>query len=248
MNMTEYADYLVKWLEEQRKTLYQMDGYVIGVSGGIDSAVCLHLAAKTGAPVRAFMLPSKVNQPEDLEAAREVLKSAGETGEVISIQPMYDAVMAGVKDALNPDPERVKVLYGNLMARLRMITLYTIAQSHRAIVIGTDNLAESYTGYFTKFGDGAADVLPLSNLRKEQVYELGRILGVPEVSLTRAPSAGLWQGQTDEDEMGVTYKELDAFLRGEEVSDKVKERIAFWHNRSHHKRIAIPVPEEKPED
>ncbi len=247
MTMCQYADYLVDWLEEQRKHLYKMDAYVLGVSGGIDSAVCAHLLAKTGQPVYAYMLPAAVNSQTDLDDAYAVLDSAGLQGEVISIQPMYDTVMNSVKKALHPDPERIKVLHGNLMARLRMVTLYTIAQSHRAVVIGTDNAAESYTGYFTKFGDGAADVLPLAKLRKEQVYELGQVLGVPQSVIDKAPSAGLWEGQTDEGEMGISYSELDAFLRGETVSNTAGERIAFWHNRSHHKRMLPPVPEKIPD-
>lgn len=245
MNIAEYADYLVNWIEEQRTTLYKMDAYVLGVSGGIDSAVCAHLLAKTGKPVYCYMLPTDINDPHDLDDAYAVLESANLTGNIISIQPMFDAVMQGIKSSLNPDPERVNVLRGNLMARLRMVTLFTLAQSHRAIVVGTDNAAELYTGYFTKFGDGAADIFPLSQLRKEQVFQLGEYLGVPKSVLQKAPSAGLWQGQTDEDEMGVSYAELDAFLRGEEVSEQAKERLAFWHNRSEHKRILPPIPPQK---
>ena len=91
-------------------------------------------------------------------------------------------------------------------------------------------------------GDGAADVLPLAALRKEQVYELARHLGVPERVVNKAPSAGLWTGQTDEDEMGVSYRELDAFLRGEAVSAEAEKTIAWWHERSRHKRMLPPVP------
>lgn len=248
MKIEEYADYLVAWLEQQRCNFYQLDGYVLGLSGGIDSAVCLGLLAKTKAPLRVFILPSAVNRAEDLDDTRALLQNTVCDGKLISIQPMYDAVMASIEDALEPDPERTEVLHGNLMARLRMLTLYTIAQSHRAVVVGTDNAAESYTGYFTKFGDGAADVLPLAHLRKEQVYELGALLGVPDRVMNKAPSAGLWPGQTDEAEMGVTYRELDAFLRGETVPQTARERISYWHERSHHKRMLPPVPEKKPAD
>lgn len=244
MTPIDYADYLVRWLETQRTNLYQMNGYVLGVSGGIDSAVCACLAARTGAPVRCYLLPAAVSSGTDLADARAVLDSCGLKGEILSIAPMYDAVMRQLDHALNPAPERVNVLHGNLMARLRMVSLYTLAQSHRAIVIGTDNLAESYTGYFTKYGDGAADVLPLAKLRKEQVYELAATLGVPDAVMQKAPSAGLWQGQTDEDEMGIRYSELDAFLRGETVSAQAQQRIDFWHNRSHHKRMLPPQPEQ----
>ena len=248
MTIAQYADYLVAWLERQRRKFYRLSGYVLGLSGGIDSAVCLCLLARTGAPLRVFMLPSAINRAQDLDDARALLKNAACHGEVVSIQPMYDAVIESIGGALGSDQERVQVLHGNLMARLRMITLYTIAQSHRAVVVGTDNAAESYTGYFTKFGDGAADVLPLAHLRKEQVYELGALFKVPDRIMDKAPSAGLWRGQTDEGEMGVTYRELDAFLRGETVASAAGERIAYWHERSHHKRMLPPVPEKTPAD
>lgn len=241
-NLTAYIDYLVQWLEVQRTDLYHLDGYALGVSGGIDSAVCAHLLARTGAPVQALILPASVNDPKDIADAEAVLQSAGLTGRTISIDPLYQLAVQQFEPALHPHPERLNVLKGNLMARLRMIALFTVAQSHRAVVLGTDNAAELLTGYFTKFGDGAADVLPLAALRKEQVFALGRHLGVPQTVLQKAPSAGLWAGQTDEGEMGVSYAEIDAYLRGETISDEALAQIRFWHNRSRHKRILPPQP------
>ncbi|ABR74013.1 NAD(+) synthetase [Actinobacillus succinogenes] len=243
MRTAAYVDYLVRWLETQRTELYGMDGYTLGVSGGIDSAVCAHLAARTGAPVQALILPAEVTSPEDVADAQITLESAGIDGRIISIAPWYDLIMLQLTPALNAESERINVLKGNLMARLRMIALFTTAQSHRSIVLGTDNAAEMLTGYFTKFGDGAADVLPLARLRKEQVFELGRYLGVPKSVLEKKPSAGLWAGQTDEGEMGVSYAEIDAYLRGETVSPQALKQIQFWHNRSHHKRMLPPTPE-----
>ncbi|QIM69108.1 NAD(+) synthase [Basfia succiniciproducens] len=242
MKTAAYADYLIQWLENQRTELYGMDGYTLGVSGGIDSAVCAHLVARTGAPVQALILPAEVTSPSDVADAQATLESAGIDGQIISIAPWYDLIMQQLSPVLNSEPERINVLKGNLMARLRMIALFTTAQSHRSIVLGTDNAAEWLTGYFTKFGDGAADVLPLAGLRKEQVFELGRYLGVPQSVLDKKPSAGLWAGQTDEAEMGVTYAEIDAYLRGETVSPQALQQIRFWHNRSHHKRMLPPKP------
>lgn len=242
-NVTDYINYLVDWLETKRTAFYNANGYVLGVSGGIDSAVCLALLARTKRPVHAFMLPTDVNQASDLADASELLSRFNINEQIISIQPMYDAVMTQIESTLNPNPDRLNVLKGNLMARLRMVTLFTIAQSHNALVIGTDNLAETYTGYFTKFGDGAADLIPLAKMRKEQVYALAKELQVPDSIINKKPSAGLWLGQTDEDELGVTYAELDAFLRGESVSEHAQQRIDFWHNRSHHKRVLPLSPE-----
>ncbi len=239
----DYIDYLVSWLEEKRMNFYHAESYVLGLSGGIDSAVVLALLAKTGIVVRPFMLPTDVNQKSDIGDAMQLLAQFKLSGEVISIQPMYDSVMNQVKKSINASPDRVNVLKGNVMARLRMTTLYTIAQSYNSVVVGTDNKAEMYTGYFTKFGDGAADLFPLAHLRKEQVYELARVLNIPESIINKKPSAGLWEGQTDEGEMGVTYAEIDAFLRGEKVSKEAEERIAFWHDRSHHKRVLPLIPD-----
>ena len=143
----------------------------------------------------------------------------------------------------NSEAERQQVIAGNVQARLRMTALYAYAQSHQALVVGTDNAAEWLTGYFTKFGDGGVDVAPLLRLRKEQVYALAELLGVPQAVCDKAPSAGLWQGQTDEAEMGVRYTEIDAFLRGESISDTARRQIDFWHQRSHHKRRMPAVPD-----
>lgn len=241
-DMRVYADYLVQWLERERQEFYRLDGYVLGVSGGVDSAVVAHLLARTGAPVYGLILPAK--NDEDIADAQWVLRSAGIAGEVMSMAALYRSLQDTVQDALLTGQVDERVLRGNMQARLRMICLYTVAQSRRALVVGTDNAAEWLTGYFTKFGDGAADVVPLIHLRKEEVYALAEVLGVPENIIRKAPSAGLWQGQTDEDEMGVSYRDIDAFLRGEAVSSAARERIAFWHERSHHKRQLPRQPED----
>ncbi|TNH08014.1 NAD(+) synthase [Testudinibacter sp. TR-2022] len=242
MTLQQYADYLVEWLEQQRH-FYAAKGYVIGISGGIDSAVVVNLLMKTGAPVQGLILPSDTTSAQDIAYAYAVAKSAGCAVIEASISPSYRTFMQSMQPLFRDDAERQNVIAGNVQARLRMITLYAAAQNQQAIVVGTDNAAEWHTGYFTKYGDGGVDVVPLVQLRKEQVFELGRLLGVPQAVLDKAPSAGLWQGQTDEDEMGVSYAEIDAFLRGETVSVQAQKQIDFWHNRSHHKRMLAPAPQ-----
>ena len=242
-----YADYLVSWLEDKRKNYYQYEGYVLGVSGGIDSAVVAGLLAKTQAPVSCLILPAQVSEKSDIEDAREVLKNFNLEGNIISINDVYEVFLDNLKNLFSFEQKRIEVLRGNLMARIRMIYLYTLAQGKNFMVVGTDNLCEYHTGYFTKFGDGAADVFPLHKLRKEEVRQLAKHLAVPQKIIEKSPSAGLWSGQTDEGEMGVSYKDLDAFLRGENVSDAALERINFWHNRSHHKRV-MPLTPLKPEE
>lgn len=237
-----YADYLVTWLEEQRQKSYQADGYTIGISGGIDSAVVTFLLAKSGAPVQGLALPGPTTPQSEIDDAQRVAEAAGCPLLVTAISPSYSAFIDSMQALFNDAAERQNVIAGNVQARLRMIALYAHAQSHNHIVVGTDNAAEWHMGYFTKFGDGGVDVVPLVHLSKSQVYAVASYLGVPQTIIDKAPSAGLWTGQTDEDEMGVSYADIDAYLRGESVSEHALERIAFWHNRSHHKRQLAAAP------
>ncbi len=239
--MKNYLNYLLQWLEQQRLD-YGANGYVVGISGGIDSAVVAHLLTRCGAPVQGLILPSETTSAQDIEDAYLVAASAKCPVLEVPIIDTYRTFMQTMQPLFNAQAERQNVIAGNLQARLRMISLYAYAQSHQAIVVGTDNAAEWLTGYFTKFGDGGVDIAPLLRLRKEQVYELAALLQVPQPLLQKSPSAGLWQGQTDEDEMGVSYRDIDAFLRGESISAQALTQIEFWHNRSHHKRRLPPVP------
>jgi NAD+ synthase len=134
-----------------------------------------------------------------------------------------------------------KLSIANLKARLRMLTLYALAQQHDLLVAGTSNADEMYMGYFTKYGDGAADILPLVNLLKNDVYEAAKILKVPQIIINRAPSAGLYDGQTDEKEMGVTYDQIDKFLlKGKTKTPKIRNIIISSHTRNVHK-LQLPA-------
>ncbi|QIW09838.1 NAD(+) synthase [Francisella sp. LA112445] len=239
--VSDYSKKITKWLKESCLN-YPAEGFVIGISGGIDSAVAASLAAKTDLPVTALIMPSKNNQDQDMHDAIALINKLNIPHHIVPIQPVYETFLDSTQAFTNSDNNRQHVIKGNAQARFRMMYLYAYAQQNNRIVIGTDNACEWYMGYFTKFGDGAADILPLVNLKKSQVFELGKYLEVPQNILDKAPSAGLWQGQTDEDEMGVTYSEIDNFLDGKEVSEQALERISFWHNRSHHKRTSALTP------
>lgn len=242
MSLQDYSDYLVDWLNEQRTELYKMQGFVIGISGGVDSAVVAHLLAKTKAPVHGLVLPSPTTSQADIDDAIAVAKSAGLDYTIAPISAVYNEFITSMASLFNTDADRQNVIAGNVQARLRMVALYAYAQSHQAVVVGTDNAAEWLMGYFTKFGDGGVDVVPLANLTKSQVFDMAKLLGVPQSVLDKAPSAGLWTGQTDEDEMGIRYADIDTHLMGKPVSEQARERIDYWHNRSHHKRMLPPQP------
>lgn len=196
-------------------------GVVIGVSGGLDSAVVAALAARALglAHVHGFALPSAVNDPSDLDDARGLADHLGISLDVHEIQPIVDAVTTSLGGDLEPP------LVANAMARARMTLLYAEAGRRGCLVLGTGNKSELLTGYFTKHGDGGNDLLPIGDLYKTQVRMLARHLGLPDRIIERPPSAGLWAGQTDEAELGITYERLDQVLLGLEI-DLPHERIA----------------------
>lgn len=185
-------------------------GYVLGVSGGVDSAVVLKLAVNAvGADrVLGLLMPEKDSPKEDMRDAEELCRALGVGHEVIDITGAVEALAkaAGAKAD--------RMALANIKARCRMILLYNRAGTQGRLVLGTSNKSEMLVGYFTKHGDGAADLEPIGDLYKTEVWELARVLGLPEKLIAKAPSAGLWKGQTDEGEMGIAYARLDAILHG----------------------------------
>ncbi len=180
---------------------------VIGLSGGVDSAVSCTLATRALGKenVLAVMMPYKTSSPDSLADAKLLAHQLGITYELCDITPMVDAYFAAqqVTD---------KVRRGNVMARMRMIVLYDISMRDRRLVIGTSNKTELLLGYGTLFGDMASAINPIGDLYKTQVWELAKHLGIPSRIIEKKPSADLWEGQTDEDELGFTYAEVDKLL------------------------------------
>jgi len=180
---------------------------VIGLSGGVDSAVSCALATRALGKenVLAVMMPYKTSSPDSLADAKLLANQLGIAYELCDITPMVDAYFAAQQVTDN-------VRRGNVMARMRMIVLYDISMRDRRLVIGTSNKTELLLGYGTLFGDMASAINPIGDLYKTQVWELAKHLGIPSCIIEKKPSADLWEGQTDEDELGFTYAEVDKLL------------------------------------
>jgi len=221
-------------------------GAMINVSGGLDSAVVVALCARALPGRTAGLVLPCYSLPEDVADAREVAACFGIPLELIDLGPVYDLLTGACHRSFTrftgeatPPPAGVTA---NVKARLRMVTLYYFANRFNYLAVGTGNQSEITVGYFTKYGDGGVDIQPIGGLVKEEVRMLARHLGVPQGIIDKPPSAGLWPGQTDEGELGLTYAELDTYIRSGEAPAEVKLRIENLKARSAHKRAVPPVP------
>ncbi len=224
-------------------------GYVLGISGGLDSTVAGRLAQLAVERVReddgeamfvAVRLPYKV-QHDQADAAAAMRFIAADEEVTYNVAAAVDAFEAEFERALGFSMS--DFTKGNTKARLRMVAQYAIAGDRRLLVIGTDHAAESITGYFTKFGDGAADILPLSGLNKRQIRSMAQHLGAQERLWAKVPTADLLDGdvgRTDEDELGIGYDDIDDYLEGREITESVAEKLEGIWMRSRHKRT-VPV-------
>jgi NAD+ synthase len=233
-------------------------GFVVGLSGGIDSAVVARLA-QLAAPghVLGAILPAH-SDPQDETDARLVAHTFSIPIARVELSSPYESLAAGVQDAIKSlpldmhpsapaDPLRGRVPLANMKPRLRMTALYYLANMLNFLVAGTGNRSEIAIGYFTKWGDGGCDVLPLGRLVKRDVRVLARELQIPQPIIDRTPSAGLWLGQTDEEEMGFTYADLERYLDdgAQGVPPALAMRIERLMRGSEHKRALPPMPEEE---
>lgn len=241
--MESHINDIVAWLKEQL-AITKAKGFIVGVSGGIDSAVVANLI-KLAAPENSLgvLLPIYSN-PKSIEDGKKVIEKCGIDSLTLDLTKTHDVMYSLIKEQLQEKNTYIeskdRIAGANLRARLRMSALYTVATNYDYLVVGTDNMAEYYTGYFTKYGDGGVDILPLVEFTKSEVKEMAKFLEVPEEVISKAPSADLWENQTDEQEIGTTYDIIDAYLKGKEIPNKDKEIIERLHNRSAHKREAIP--------
>jgi len=227
-----------KWIRNQVKSA-KAKGCIVGISGGIDSAVvaALCLKAMGGKNVLGLILPCH-SLKEDINDAVLTAKVIGLQTKTINLTPLYDIL-------LKIFPKGKKMAFANIKPRLRMIALYYFANMLNYLVVGTGNKSELSVGYFTKYGDGGVDIMPIAGLYKNSVRNLAKTLGIPDKIITKKPTAGLWPGQTDEGEMGITYNELDAILdsiyKGKMLKHQKTSKVMRMFKASAHKRALPPI-------
>ncbi|MDQ0508949.1 NAD+ synthase [Peptoniphilus ivorii] len=230
--MKETIDALVTWMQKVVGDAHAK-GIVFGLSGGIDSAVIAGIAKRAfGDDALGIIMPID-SHPQDEIDALLVAEALDLKIEKVDLSAAYHAILDASFVSENT------MAKANLKPRLRMSTLYYYGQDRNYLVSGSSNASEYYVGYFTKFGDSACDLMPLVDFVKEEVFALGEALGLPEVVLKKKPTAGLYEGQTDELEMGFSYKELDAVIR-EDYRGEHRDKIDHLHKISAHKRVLPP--------
>jgi len=226
-----------------------VEGVVLGVSGGVDSALTLKLCCDAVGPsnVHAVLMPENGVTKDDQDAS-ELIEQLGaqrhryEIGEVVNL----------VREMTGFRKQRT---IANIKPRVRMMLLYAIANEMHLLVAGTSNKSEFLTGYYTKYGDGASDICPIGDLYKTQVWQLASLVGIPEKFIEKKPTAGLWEGQTDEGELGISYRELDEILYAMELGADAEEaarrtgielnqvrRVFNMVKETRHKRMLQPIP------
>jgi NAD+ synthase len=238
MKLTAYLDYLVEFIQQTVKNAHGQ-GVIVGVSGGVDSAVVANLAKKAF-PNQHLVVYLPLNSSQlDTDCVQELVTTNGLNHLTLDLTPTFDQLKTSLT---NIDEQISPLALANTKARLRMTSLYALAQTHQYLVLGTDNHDEWYLGYFTKYGDGGVDMVPLVHLLKQDVFQAAKILEVPEVIINRAPTAGLWVDQTDEKEIGFSYAEIDAYFLGQNQNEQLKTRLEQLHQTSEHKRQLAVQP------
>lgn len=233
MDAKKEVEGIVGWMQERVKAA-GAKGLVVGLSGGVDSAVVAALMKRAfGDHALGIMIPID-SHADDEDHARLLADRIGLSVEKVDLTQTYEKFLEASFFSEN------QMARSNVKPRLRMLTLYYYGQDRGYLVCGCSNASEFYTGYYTKYGDSGADLLPLASYLKDEVYALAKELEVPEEIINKQPTAGLFEGQTDEAEMGFGYEELNHFIRTGEPSAN-SDKILKMHKNSQHKREFPPI-------
>lgn len=236
----ELAEKLSTWIREQASKA-DCRGVVFGLSGGVDSSVVAVLCKMAlQENTLAVIMPCHSSQM-DTDHAQKVVQKFDIPFTIVPLDTVFDSLIA-VLPSEGLAPETQRRAEANLKPRLRMLTLYYLANSLNYLVVGTSNRSELAVGYCSKYGDSGVDIMPLGNLVKSQVFDLARYLGIPAEIIEKPPSAGLWEGQTDEGELGITYAELDRYLTTRRARAAVRRRVAALARANAHKKKRPPIP------
>lgn len=238
--MEDLAQRLASWIREQVAGA-NCQGVVFGLSGGLDSSVVAVLCQRALPDnLLGVLMPCHSNK-QDLDDAQAIAQKFAIPTITVTLDKVFDSLLKALPD-VKYEPGAQRLAEANLKPRLRMSTLYYFANRLHYLVVGTGNRSEIVVGYFTKYGDGGVDLLPLGNLLKGQVKELASCLGIPKKIIEKVPSAGFWEGQTDEEEIGLTYDELDRYLVSGQATEEVRRKVGALGRASAHKRVTPAVP------
>lgn len=239
-NVEDYVVHIAKWIKEKVDTA-KANGVVLGMSSGVDCSVVARLCQEAQVKTHLIMMPygDSMDKTESYNHAMELIKKFNFKYHIFNIKPAVDSLI------INGKSDNTNLAQANIRPRIRMTYLYQYAQINNLLVIGTGNLSERTVGYFTKWGDGGCDLNPLANITKREVYILAKYLQVPENIINKKPSAELWEGQNDEDELGITYDKIDDYiLNGTTGNENDDNLIRTKNTIALHKLEPIPTFEE----
>ena len=236
----ELVQKLISWIGDTVASA-GAKGVVLGMSGGIDSSVAAVLCKRAFPQATLGVILPCHSMAIDREHAELIANKFNIPVRVVVLDEPFDSLIKSLPDEAYDSTTR-KMAESNIKPRLRMVTLYYLANRLNYLVVGSSNKSELSVGYFTKHGDSGCDLMPLGNLTKRQVRELAEYLDIQREIIDKPPTAGLWKGQTDEAELGLTYDELDRYLVTGEAEPKIKEKIESKIKQTMHKRCIPPVP------
>ena len=242
-NAKEYCDVIGIWIKENIENAHA-NGVVLGMSSGIDCSVVAGLCKNAGVNINLVLLPygKDMNKSKSYSDAMELINKFEFDYHMFDIKPAVDNIQISDDFIKDCNENNVKLAKANIRPRMRMTYLYQYAQINNFLVIGTSNLSERTVGYSTKWGDGASDLNPLGMITKREVYILAKYLGIPECIINKKPSADLWEGQTDEEELGIKYEQIDEFiLNGTSGNEQIDNLIKIKNERAMHKLNSIPI-------